>query len=208
MARFSERLRGVKKVDNHRAMLPAKVELRRNVLAAVAGPVFEAFAGSGEMYRQVWKDAPAYVGCDTRWFPDGRAAFVADNRRVLRAIDLSPFLIFDLDAYGSPWEQATIIAARRQVAPGESLGLILTDGTGFTLKMGGLPTALALLTGMATAGLSGIARASTEIRDRAILELCRRMGCVVVRRWQATGKSGAKVVYVGLVLRGLAAGTP
>jgi hypothetical protein len=28
--------------------------------------------------------------------------FCANNRRVIRAIDLAPFSIFDLDSYGSP----------------------------------------------------------------------------------------------------------
>jgi hypothetical protein len=44
--------------------------------------------------------------------------FCADNTRVLRAIDLSRFSIFDFDAYGSPWVQAVILADRRRVARG------------------------------------------------------------------------------------------
>ena len=76
------------KVDNNPAAEAAKVAIREHVLSVVqpAG-VFDAFAGSGVMHRNVWHKASHYCGCDQRHFRDGRLAFVADNRRVLRAID-------------------------------------------------------------------------------------------------------------------------
>ena len=76
------------KTDNAPAARAAKLEIRRNVMAAIGAPVhvFDAFAGTGELHRAVWKDAASYVGCDKRYLPDGRKMFVADNRRVLRAI--------------------------------------------------------------------------------------------------------------------------
>jgi hypothetical protein len=116
---LSKSLQGVKAVDNHAHSAADKAEIRRLVLEAV-GPgsrVFDAFAGTGQMFAKAWKGAGGYVGCDMRFVRDDRTAFVADNRRVLRAIDLAPFNVFDLDAYGSPWEQVLIIAARRPVAP-------------------------------------------------------------------------------------------
>jgi hypothetical protein len=120
--RFAEALAAahIEKVDNHPRAAGDKARLRELVLAAVGAPVFDAFAGSGEMFRRVWYKAPAYVGCDLRWFPDDpRPAFVADNRRVLRCLDLARLGVFDLDAYGSPCEQA-IIAARRSVKPDDA----------------------------------------------------------------------------------------
>jgi hypothetical protein len=66
------------------------------------------------MWTHVWREAAGYVGCDLKWFADERCCYVADNRRVLRCADLSSFTCFDLDAYGSPWEQALIVAARRE----------------------------------------------------------------------------------------------
>src|SRR5262252_2796473 len=87
----------------------AKIEIRRNLLAAIKpARVFDAFAGAGELHDAVWCEAAEYVGCDEKWFRDHRLMYVADNRRVLRAVDLTAFNIFDLDAYGSPWEQALI----------------------------------------------------------------------------------------------------
>lgn len=196
--------RHVAKVKNAHESRPAKVEIRRNVLDALGRDVavFDAFAGAGEMFRGVWHEARACVGCDFEWFRDGRVAYVADNRRVMRCIDLGEFAIFDLDAHGSPWEQATILAARRRVAPGERIGLVLTDGSGMDVKRGNLPHALAHLVGMPR-HVTGAIRWQDEILTRAIHEVARRMGCEIETRWQASkGQVRAAVIYVGLVLRG------
>src|SRR5256885_790586 len=95
--------KAVAKVDTGARARSAKVDIRRRVMEALgSAAVFDAFAGAGEFYRLVWREAASYVGCDKRYFPDDRRAYVADNRRVLRAIDLDAFNLFDLDAYGSP----------------------------------------------------------------------------------------------------------
>lgn len=203
MSRFSERLGKVAKVDNHARSMPDKVALRRRVLEAVpSAQVFDAFAGSGQMYQRVWRDAPGYVGCDLRWFPDDRVAFVADNRRVLRSIDLGAFGIFDLDAYGSPWEQALIVAGRRMVRPGELVGLCLTEGSMMKLKLGGLPKALAQVAGLRPTAV-GAAQSADEIMQRAITGLADRMRCRIAKAWMARGKSAAEVRYYGLVFEGV-----
>lgn len=204
MARsFGAALSKVQPVDNHPRAAGDKARLRELVLAEVHAPVFDAFAGSGEMFRRVWHKAPGYCGCDLRWFPDDqRKAFAADNRRVLRAIDLGEFGIFDLDAYGSPWEQAVIIAARRSVKPGERIGLVLTEGTSIKLKMGSAPKALAHLCGMKASSV-GLASSQDELIAKAMRGLARKMGCALVRVWRARGKSAARVIYLALVLEGL-----
>jgi hypothetical protein len=215
MGKFSKTLKATKiKTNNHPAAGVAKAEIRRNVFAClhrddVPAAVFDAFAGDGAMYREVWKDAPIYAGCDMTWYRDERRMYVADNRVVLRAIDLRRFNIFDLDAWGSPWEQALIVCARRPVAPGERLGLLLTEGSGLKVKMGGLPHALRNLAGMRPgARLAGAGRAQDELIDRAIAGLCRRMNVQVLRRWQANGKTGAAMRYIGLVLEGIVPAAP
>lgn len=209
MGKFFESLKGSAKIKNHRAAKSAKVEIRQHVLNAVGRDVhvFDAFAGTGEMFGAVWHEAAGYVGCDMDWARDDRLCYVADNRRVLRAIDLRRFSIFDLDAFGSPWEQAIIVARRREVEPGELIGLILTDGSGLSLKQGGLPKALAMLTGMRQR-LPGLQRWQDDLISRAIDGVARMMGCTVEARWQAIRKTGAGVRYVGLVLRGKAPETP
>ena len=205
MGRFSASLAGVAKVDNHVRSAPDKIEIRRNVLGEVGATVFDAFAGAGHMYRAVWKDAPGYVGCDKRWFPkDDRLAYVSDNLRVLRAIDLKPFGIFDLDAYGSPWEQAFVVAARRPVKPGERIGFCLTDGSSIKLKMGGAPIAMAQLAGLNPKAV-GLAGSHDEVIERALHGLAARMRCTLTRLWRARGTSAAKVIYLGVVMEGLPA---
>lgn len=191
------------KVNNHPKSAGDKVAIRRRVLKSVpCAKVFDAFAGSGRMWRSVWRNAQSYVGCDLKWYKDRvRLAYVGDNRRVLRSVDLSEFNIFDLDAYGSPWEQATIIAARRMVKSGELVGLVLTEGSLMKLKLGKAPVALALLAGIGD-GARGLARQYEQIMDRAISALCARMRCDLVARYQAEGKTQSGVHYIGLILRG------
>ena len=205
LARFTGKNFG--KVKNAHANRPAKVEIRRNILDVLGRDVavFDAFAGAGEMYRYVWNEARGYVGCDLEWHRDKRLAFVADNRRVMRSIDLARFNVFDLDAHGSPWEQAVILAARRRVAHGERIGLAITEGTGINMKRGNLTHALSQLCGL-TSGLAGMMRWQDEIMARAIVGLARRMHCDIEAQWQAKGKSGAAVIYAGIVLRGRADG--
>jgi hypothetical protein len=183
----------------------AKVEIRRSVVDALGGParVFEAFAGAGGLYRAIWRISVAsYVGCDQRWYQDERRAFVADNRRVLRAIDLSAFNLFDLDAYGSPWEQATIIAARRKLAAGERVGLVVTEGLGSAYRNGVVPHAVTLLVGARNRTLAGAALNArrADMHKAIFAELAQRMGARVERFWKAEGRTGAGMAYMGVVL--------
>lgn len=173
------------------------------MLAAVGAKaaVFDAFAGSGRMFSEVWKDAGHYTGCDLKPQTDSRLMFCADNRRVMRAIDLSQFGIVDLDSYGSPWEQAIIVADRRRVAPGELFGLILTEGSGFSYKMNFVPAAISILTGLSTKHV-GLGKKQNAVIDKAIAGLVRRMNCTIEKRWQAEGRTGAAMRYIGLVLKG------
>src|SRR6185436_10261020 len=64
-----------KKVDNHAAALPAKIEIRQRVLEALGDvSVFDAFAGTGQLHAAVWHKARAYVGCDVRYSARGCSA--------------------------------------------------------------------------------------------------------------------------------------
>lgn len=205
--RFSKTLSATRVVtNNHPAAAAAKATLRRHVLTAIGAEraaVFDGFAGDGAMWRAVWHEAASYAGCDLEWYRDEREAFVCDNRRVMRALDLSAFNIFDFDAWGSPWEQALILAARRPIAAGERVGLVLTEGSGLKLKMGDYPGALRVLAGIRTRAAGG-SRSQDELLDRCLSGLSRRTNTRILRRWQARGRSGAAVIYVGLVLEGIA----
>jgi hypothetical protein len=182
-----------------------KIDVRRRVLAAIGAAdarVFDAFAASGEMHKAVWHEAAEYVGCDLNWTSDDRLAYVADNRRVMRCIDLAAFNIFDFDAFGSPWEQAVILAARRKVAPGERIGVVVTDGSSLNMALGGMPAALRELGGFIGVP-AGTVRSHGEIMDRTIKGLCRRMGAGLVHRWENANVSAtSRLRYVALVLEG------
>ena len=200
--KFALAIHNQDKTDNTSRAEQAKVTIRRHVLQALDGDthVFDAFAGEGHMHDAVWADATSYIGCDMRFFRDSRLAYVADNRRVLRSLDLRRFNIVDLDAYGSPWEQVYILASRRTLAPGERLGLILTEGTALKLKMGGIARGLSLLSGVKAQ--SGLGRMQDEVIDRALLRTAAMMGATIRSRWQATGKTGSRMIYCGVVLQG------
>lgn len=198
--------RGSPKVDNARSGKAAKIEIRRNILAAIgAGEahVFDAFAGAGQLYRAVWHEAASYVGCDQRYFADERKMFVADNRRVLRAIDLAAFNVFDLDAYGAPWEQAVIITARRQLAEGERMGMVFTEGDGLAYNGNVVPRAVAELVGI-NGKVVGFHRRRDQVQGWIINAIAARMQGVVEKRWQAGKVGGTAVNYIGIVVSGAA----
>jgi hypothetical protein len=199
--------RSVVQIANNPRARKAKVAIRRSVAEAIGGPVhvFDAFAGAGGLYREVWREVVAsYTGCDKRYFADGRRMFVADNRRVLRAIELQAFNVFDLDAYGCPWEQALIIAARRGIAAGERVGIVVTEGNGANYKNGVVPHAVRLLVGLKHAATPGAAlfRRRDDIQARIWGELARRMGASIERLWKAQGTTGQMVAYMGAILVG------
>lgn len=188
------------KVDNAAKAKGAKVEIRRNVLDAIApAHVLDCFAGSGGFYQTVWKDAASYVGCDRRYFPDERTAFVCDNRRMLRAVDLDAFNVFDLDAYGLPWEQAIIIAARRRAKSGEKIGIVFTEA-GLTYKNNVAATTIVELTGLSSK--IAMHRRRQEIVDACIASLAKRMGATVAQRWQATSINNAAMAYGAAIFVG------
>lgn len=195
---------GVKE-DNNERYLPEKVGIRQRVLDEIGSQavIFDGFAGSGLMYRSVWKDAAGgCVGCDMRWFRDERTAYVADNRVVLRTIDLSRFTIFDFDAYGSPWTQVLILASRRRLQPSERIGLVVTDGSSFKLRLGGMPRDLSALVG-ARMNMAGAARNGRQLVLAAAKKAAMMMGGEITRAWFAQGKTGAQVIYAGFVIEAL-----
>jgi len=205
VAKLSVKLKRSGKTNNHPKSVGMKVVLRRRVLAAIPDArVFDAFAGAGKMYSAVWHAAAAYTGCDLRWYRDARTMFVARCERVMRAIDLAEFNVFDFDAYGSPWLPVQILAARRRLAPGERIGLILTDGSGLRLKLGQCPKSLAKLCGLNNATTPGINRVHDMLIDKALAETCRLMCARIVAQWRHHRPGQSDMKYLSLILEGVA----
>lgn len=197
----------VTKINNHRGGRAAKVDIRERVLEALTPEgtiVFDAFAGTGVMWSAVWRRAAGYVGCDEEWSRDERCCYVADNRRVLRCIDLGAFTCFDLDSYGSPWEQALIIAARRRpMNPGERLALVITEGSYLRMRFSKVPRAMRQAAGVMPAVEFGAGHMHDALIARAVYGIARRMRGRVIREWRAVGVTSSHVHYVAVILEGL-----
>jgi hypothetical protein len=190
------------KVNSHPSAARAKAEIRSFVLEAIGADqarVFDAFAGDGRMCAAVWCRAKVYVGCDLKWYRDDRLAYACDNRRLMRMLDLAAFNVFDFDSYGSPWHQITILAARRPMAKGERIGLVLTEGSGLDLLHGRVSGPLRHLT-KARARFIGGAGFRRGVIEQAMAEIARRLGGRITQRWETVGRTGAKIRYIGLIL--------
>lgn len=149
------------------------------------------------MHDAVWKRADSYVGIDQEWFRDARRVYIGDAHLILRGVDLQPFTIFDVDAYGSPWLAAWTIAKLRRWTPGEVVGFVLTYGSGLKLKLGGIPEIERRLS-----GLSVVSFAARDILiDRCLSAWLRQVGGRVERRWQATQNGQVGMIYTGCVVR-------
>jgi hypothetical protein len=204
----SEKINGwnIEKRANAPEAIKAKIAIRQSVLDVISAGeahVFDAFAGDGTMFRAVWHQAASCVGCEETelYLDDPREAFVGDNRRVMRCLDLSAYNVFDFDAYGSPWEQVYLMTMRRVVQPGERIGVILTEGQGMKMSMGGMSGALSKIGGVRQY-LPGMGAGQQQIIDRAIMRTAAAMGATIERHWQAVSKHSSTIRYIGLVLRG------
>lgn len=196
--------------DNGRGAIGAKMQLRRNALEAVEHPsVFDAFCGDGHMWQAVWSEAESYLGCDEKQLSlaEKHRRLVCDNKLALRSLDLSQFNIFDFDAYGSPWEQMVILAARRIWAPSERGAVVLTDGTSRKLRYGGAPHAMAQLAGVGASGAPTDATTETW-QSFALAGWLKAANVKPLRQWRAEGKGsglgGQRMVYTALVFEGQA----
>jgi TusA-related sulfurtransferase len=164
--------------DNDGAFLEAKVALRRRALREAPGGVLDCFAGRGALWRIVWNEAPSYRGIEKdmqKALAHPGACFHCAADEALRALDLSRFTIFDMDAYGSPWGEIEIIAARRKMLPGERIAIVITDGSVRRALMGLTNHALARLAD-APPEAPGAHHRWTLLARRALEEVAARMG--------------------------------
>jgi len=115
-----------------------KVKVRHHVLEhlGIENPrILDCFCAKGEMWREAYSSTENYIGLDLERFHDARDTLICDNTRFLRQADLDQFDVFDLDAYGSPFECLAIIAHRLKWSRTKRVGIVLTDGTGMNSKL-------------------------------------------------------------------------
>lgn len=196
-------------VHNGGLAMKAKVEMRERVLDHVKpAHVFDAFCGpDGEMWRAVWNRAASYVGCDKVYkFGDPRRRFVGDNTRVMRSINLGAYNVFDLDAFGEPWEQLLIVAALRPWQAGERGAVILT-WSDLGTRWGYASHALASAAGLGSREIGR--KAEVSVTAMAIRGFFARARVKPLTAWDArgnsTGKGSNQQSYTAIVFEGLAA---
>lgn len=186
----------------HPAAHRAKIQLRQHVARVMPKPlrVLDLYAGPGDMYREAWRPAGAsYVGCDLEWYRDERLLYVADNTRLLRSLDLREFNVFDLDAFGSPWDPIWIIMHRRpRLAAGDMLALCLTEGTSMRARLGWVTSTLARLAGIDPAS-KGAAGEFDTLVIAALKQVAAHMGGTISYLWTAKRKWQ---IYCSVVIQG------
>jgi hypothetical protein len=192
------------KVDNADAALPAKAQIRQHVLDAMGAGnarVFDAFAGEGKLYRRVWRQAASYVGCDLKRVRDERLMYAADSRHVMRALPLQEFSIFDFEAYGSPWEHVIILCVRRRLQFGERLRPSPHRGLLVETPIWRVSRRLTRACRFSTVEFRRAGK-KVWLHPRSRLGSDRgTVGRRIIKRWEATGKTGANVHYAGVILQ-------
>jgi len=78
------------------------------------------------MKRLAYHDADRWLGIDTDRTTEGTVH--CDSRRVLRAMELAPYTVFDVDTHGVPWHWVWLVSQRRKLRSGESIGVAVTHG--------------------------------------------------------------------------------
>lgn len=191
-------------VHNSSRGLGAKLEMRRNVLAEMGqARVLECYCGPvGEMTR-AWDGAASVSGIDMVWRPeDARRRFVGDTLRILRAIDLGEFNVFDIDAFGAPWPAFETIAKRRGFVAGELVGLVVTDGGSLKLRLGAMGHAQARLLGAEHVRTVASVKTADFLHAQTFRAACSRIGATR-RAWTATcntGRSSGRMSYSAAVI--------
>jgi hypothetical protein len=193
------------KTDNHEKAMPAKVALRREALAAVGAGnarVLDLFGGRGEMFGRVWNEAASYLGNDK----DAAKALAhpglthnAPALVLVQALDLARFNVVDFDAYGSPWEEIAAFCRRRKLAPGETLALVITDGSPRRAMLGLTAHALARLAGVDPNAAGAHARWA-ELGRAGLAAGAAMMGGSLRSLRQAAGGPGSRGMWYALAL--------
>jgi len=135
-------------VKTNNAKTNVKQIIRQSAFDSIDGErnTLEVFCGAGEMHKLVWHKSDMYTGIDKVKFFDDRHTICGDARKALRLVDISKFNIFDIDAYGSPYEILRDILPL--VGDHSKISFVLTDGTNMDLKLGRISKGMRFFTGI------------------------------------------------------------
>lgn len=181
--------RGVK---TNNAKITAKQELRKiDDIDNLA--VLDIYCGAGEMYNAVWKSAKYYEGIDIKKFDDGRKLHVGDAPQVLKSIDIDKFDVFDIDAYGSPYECLSIIISK--IMTKKQRHFVITDGIEIDLRMGNVEQFFGLLSGITALKINNIHKIHDHLIIMILRNIEKKLNTKVSNFSIAKGKTGSGMRY-------------
>lgn len=182
-----------KKTNN--AKIDAKIKLRQ-VIDCKESSVLECFCGKGEMFKAVWKDAHYYEGIDIEAQNDNRIVHQGDCALILKKINIEKFDVFDIDAYGSPYECLQIIVQKiKKIKKSKMYHFFITDGIEIDLRMGKIENFFGLLAGLKFKKLNNAHLLHDYFINKIIKNLCVDMGAELINSKIAKGKTGSGMRY-------------
>lgn len=188
------------KTDN--AKIAAKSKLRENLINVMPGKtsVLEIFCGKGEMYDAVWHKANRYTGIDKRFFSDHRHVLHGDALSVVSQIDCSDYNIFDIDAYGSPYDILLEIVTQLSKKNIDQVGFCITDGVQMDLRMGNVTKAMSELSGLNFKKIGGAHRMHDQLIIRIIDNIAALLNGYIVDSNIAIGATGSGMRYYTFIV--------
>jgi hypothetical protein len=189
--------------DNNKQGKKAKIAIRQKVLdeiGSVNTRVLDFFCGvDGKMYNAVWEQARYYAGIDMRWDfrHDERMRYVGDNKIFARHLELEKYNVFDVDAYGNPWEILEIISKRRKWELGERGALTFTD---CDIRPSGEHRVMGLR------HHHGPGKWAFDLHEKALTAWLRISRVKQLKRYQVKMRDSGGRWYCGVVFEGLGAG--
>lgn len=201
------------KVDN--SAPAAKIALRAWLVDQIQpARVLDCFAGTGQMWRGAYQRTEFYLGLDRKVAPtDARRLIACDSLRYLRDrdVDIARFNLFDLDAYGSPYQHLAIICSRLRAK--SAVGFVLTSGLGFNAAMNSMETKLLEYVGLEAHRVGRTQHMlREEIESRAIQRALGEAGLKIVEARRAEARKSSVMImrYTALLCAPVAAraGTP
>lgn len=187
-----------KKTNN--ARVDAKVLLRESIFNEFqyAPSVLEIFCGSGEMYDAVWKNATKYNGVDVNKYFDERDTICGDAEKALKIINIKQYEVFDIDAYGSPYD--ILYKILNDIGDFRKFGFVITDGTQMDLRMGRVCSGIRKLSGIETKVLKRAHLIHDDIIMIIVKNICKKIGGSLQSFKIAKGLTGSGMRYYSFIV--------
>jgi hypothetical protein len=177
--------------------LEVKINIRKMILSEIEHPtILDCFAGEGIMWQACYQGLE-YFSIDKRGLS---SSLKMDSSKFLRSSKLERYNFFDLDAWGSPWYHFWIIMNKRKFKEDEKIGIVLTDGLDFTMKMSNTQIGIKKLLNIPKEmRIPGLDRHANFIRSYLVKRGCDIAGVKILKSNTAQNSRG-NVSYFGLLL--------